>query len=134
MAARFIGLKLDHRDSHVRELTVIWLPTLLITDHRGVIHYRNVNAVPPDDLLDVLDLGEAHVRLRWAKPDMAESILAGALARRDDGPLTPELLFWHAIAAYNMGDHDDDARDRIWARLLRDYPESIWAHRVPWTP
>ncbi len=134
MAARFIGLKLDHRDSHVRELTVIWLPTLLITDHREVIHYRNVNAVPPDDLLDVLDLGEAHVRLRWAKPDVAERILAGALARRNDGPLTPELIFWHAIAAYNMGDHDDDARDRIWARLLRDYPESIWAHRVPWTP
>jgi len=131
MAARFVGLKLDHQAPRVRDLNVIWLPTLLIADHRGVLHYRNVNAVPPADMLDILDLGEALLRIRWAKADIAERLLASALERRADGPLTPELIFWQAIAAYNAGGHDDAARDRIWERLTREYPESIWARRVP---
>lgn len=131
MAARFVGLKLDHKHPKVRELNIVWLPTLLIYDHRGVSHYRNVNSVPPEDLLDVLDLGEAHVRIRQAQYDLATSLLEAALARREDGPLTPELIFWHAIAAYYAGNSDGEIRDRIWSRLLRDYPDSIWAHRVP---
>jgi hypothetical protein len=51
--------------------------------------------------------------------------------RRDDGPLHPELLYWHAIAGYFRGNHDGEFRDGVWGELLRRYPDSIWAHRVP---
>ena len=44
---------------HFRELNVVWLPTVIVRDHRGNEHYRNVNAGPPVDFLDVLALGEA---------------------------------------------------------------------------
>ena len=48
-----------------------------------------------------------------------------------DGPLHPELLYWHAIAGYFRGNQDGEFRDVVWGELLRRYPDSIWAHRVP---
>ena len=130
-ADRVVALKLDHQDPKVRELNVVWLPTLFIADKRGVVHYRNVNSIPPEDLLDVLDLGEAHVRLKQAQPERAEALLAAALARRANGPLTPELIYWHAIARYFVGNHDHAAREAVWQRLKDEYPDSIWTHRIP---
>jgi hypothetical protein len=132
VAEAFVPLRLDFRDPHFRELNVVWLPTVIIRDHRGREHYRNVNALPPADFLDVLALGEAHARLKeGGGAPRAERVLAAALDRRDDGPLHPELLYWHAIAGYFLGNHDDLFRDRVWGELLRRYPDSIWAHRVP---
>lgn len=131
MHARFVGLKLDHRDSHVRQLNLVWLPTLYVVDKRQVVHYRSVNSLPPADLLDVLDLGEAHARLKEGRSETADRLLTAALARRVRGPLTDELLYWSAIARYFAGHHDHAARDGIWQRLKDDYPDSIWTHRIP---
>jgi hypothetical protein len=132
VAAAFVPLRVDFRAPHFRELNVVWLPTVIIRDHRGREHYRNINAVPPEDFLDVLALGEAHARLKEGGGAVrAEAVLADALARRDDGPLHPELLYWQAIAGYFRGDHDGEFRDRVWGELMRRFPDSIWAHRVP---
>ena len=130
----FVPVRLDFQDRHVRELNIVWLPTVVIRDHRGREHYRNVNAAPPADFVDVLALGEAHARLKDGRAgahEHARQVLADALARRDDGPLHPELLYWLGIAGYFQGNHDGEFRDRVWRDLLRRYPDSIWAHRVP---
>ena len=132
--ASFVPLRLDFRDPHVRELNIVWLPTVIILDHRGKEHARHVNSAPAEDFLDVLALGEAHARLKDGRPgahERAESVLATALARRSDGPLHPDLLYWHAIAGYFNGGHDGEFRDRVWDDLLRRYPDSAWARRVP---
>jgi len=129
---RFVALRLDWQDPHVRELRIAWLPTLLVLDRRGVEQWRNVNAVPPAELLDGLDLGEAHARAREGDHAAAAALLASALARRDDGPLHPELLYWLAIAEYHRDGHDGAARDRRWSELVARHPDSIWALRVPW--
>lgn len=134
VAEAFVPLRLDYRDPHMRELNVVWLPTVLIRDHRGHEHYRLVNAAPPADFLDVLALGEAHARLkegRTTSRERAVAVLAEALRRREDGPYHPELLYWHAIAGYFRDDHDDAFRDRVWAELRHRYPDSVWARRVP---
>ncbi len=128
---RFVALRLDHKDPRVRELHVAWLPTVFVTDRRGVVHERNVNSVPPAEFLDFLDLGEAKARMREAGYDVAVERLEAALARRWDGPLHPELLYWLGIADYYRGGNDGDARDHAWADLTARYPGSIWALRVP---
>jgi len=131
VTTRFVPLKLDYRDPHVRALNLIWLPTIYILDKREVIHYTSVNSLPPEDLLDVLDLGEAHLRMKQGKSDVAASLLTAALARRPDGPLIDEVLYWSGIARYFAGGHDHAARDDAWSDLRSRYPESIWTHRIP---
>lgn len=128
---RFVALKLDHQAPAVRALNVVWLPSLFVADRRGVVHYRSINSLPPADLLDVLDLGEAHARLRQGKPAVADERIAAALERRPAGPLTDELLYWSGITSYFAGGHDDAARDEAWAELARRCPDSIWTHRIP---
>jgi hypothetical protein len=130
----FVPLRLQLGNPHVRDLNIVWLPTVVILDHRGREHARNVNAAPPEDFLDILALGEAHARLKDARPESharAEHVRAAALARRPDGPLHAELLYWLAIAGYFRGHHDGEIRDRVWNELRERYPDSVWAHRVP---
>lgn len=132
--AAFVPLRLDYQDPRVRELNIAWLPTVIIRDARGHEHARHVNASPPEDFLDFLTLGEAHARIREGRRttlQRAEDALNAALARRDEGPYHPELLYWLAIAGYFARDHDGEFRDRVWNDLLQRYPNSVWAHRVP---
>ena len=131
VSERFVALRLDHKEPRVRELKIVWLPTVLILDRRGTEHYRSVNAVPPAEFLDILDLGESVDRMREAGYDRSVALLEAALGRRPDGPLHPELLFWLGVARYFQGGRDDEARDRAWADLTARYPGSIWALRVP---
>lgn len=80
IADRFVPLRLDlFKDRGVvRPLNVIWTPTLLIADRRGVVHYRSINFLPPDDFLAMLDIGEAKTCLRWAEYGLDA---AGAVTR-----------------------------------------------------
>lgn len=129
---RFVPLKLHMSDPHVRDLNLLWLPTVYVLDHRGVVHGRSVNHLPPADFLDTLDLGEAHARLKQAgQAASAVELLRAALGRRPDGPLHPELLFLLGIAVYFAGEHDHAGRDGVWAELTARHPDSVWAHRVP---
>jgi hypothetical protein len=128
---RFVALRLDHADPHVRPLQVVWLPTVLIADGRGNVQYRNVNSVPPAEFLDVLDLGETMVCLREAQYERAVDRLASLLGRRDDGPLHDEARYWLGVAGYYRGGHDGDARDQAWAELAARHPDSIWTKRIP---
>ena len=132
VSGRFVPLRLHLSHPRVRDLNLLWLPTVYVLDHRGVVHGRSVNQLPPADFLDTLDLGEAHARLKQAgQAAVAAGLLREALARRDDGPLHPELLFLLGIADYFAGEHDHAGRDQVWAGLVARYPDSVWAHRVP---
>lgn len=133
VASRFVAVRLNIKHPKVREFSVIWMPTLLIADKRGVVHYRSVSSLPPEDLLDVLDLGEAQARMRSGEYARAETLLADGLARRERGPSTDELIFWHGVARYYLDGQRHAGRDRIWRRLIDEFPESIWTRRIPST-
>ena len=114
----------------LRPLNVIWTPTILVADRRGTVHYQSVNFLPPDLFLTLLDIGEAHVAMRWARTDEAIALLSRAYERDADGPLAPEALYWWGVAVY-LKTHSNDELYRVWGRLLDRFPGSIWAARVP---
>ena len=132
MSDRFVPLRLDlYADrAVVRPLNVIWTPTLLVADRRGTVHYRSLNYLPPADFLDMLDIGEANARLRWAEYDRAIELLAAVPARHPSGPLAPEAIYWQGISVY-LKTHSNDAMYAVWQEILDRYPDSIWARRIP---
>jgi hypothetical protein len=132
VAERFVPLRLDlFRDrSVVRPLNVIWTPTLLFADRRGVVHYESLNFLPPPDFLDLLDVGEACVRQRWGEYDQAITLLAAVTERNPDAPFAPEALYRRGIANF-LKSHSNDEMYAVWQQLLDRFPDSIWARRVP---
>lgn len=129
---RFVPLRLDLFADRavVRPLNVIWTPTLLVADRRGTVHHRSLNYLPPADFLDMLDIGEANARLRWAEYDRAIELLAAVPARHPDGPLVPEAIYWRGIAVY-LKNHSNDEMYAVWQEILDRYPDSIWARSIP---
>ncbi len=132
IAGRFVPLRLDlFRDrAVVRPLHVIWTPTLLVADRRGTVQYRSINYLPPADFLDMLDIGEANARLRWAEYDRAIQLLLDVTKRHPDGALAPEAIYWRGIAVY-LKTHDNDQMYAVWRELQERFPESVWALRIP---
>ena len=131
--ARFVPLKLDLFQSPrevIRPLNVLWTPTILFADRRGTPHYQNVNFLPPDLFITLLDIGEANVDLHWSRADHAISLLSGAHERDPEGLLAPEALYWWGIALY-LKTHSDDEMYRVWDQLRERFPDSIWTQRVP---
>jgi hypothetical protein len=132
IAERFVPLKLDlfaDREA-VRPLNVVWTPTLLFADRRGTIHHRSLNFLPPADFLDLLDVGEASVRLRWGEYDRAIELLDAVSARDPDAPTAPEAIFLRGIAVY-LKTRDNAAMHRVWGELRERFPGSIWTRRIP---
>jgi len=134
IANRFVPLKLHLMKDRTttREWQVFWTPTILFGDRSGKIRYTSPNFLPPDEFLDLLDIGEALVAMRWQSYDEAITLLEGLERRSPDGPLTAEAAYWHGIAAYFKAGKSSRAAHAVWdVDLLPRFPESIWAKRIP---
>jgi len=132
IAERFVPLRLDlFADREVvRPLNVVWTPTLLFADRRGTVHHRSLSFLPPADFLDLLDVGEASVRLRWGEYDRAIDLLGAVSTRDPEAPTAPEAIFLRGIAVY-LKTRDNAAMHGVWDELRERFPDSIWTRRVP---
>lgn len=133
ISERFVPLKLhllnDRRQT--RQFQVFWTPTILIGDRSGKIRYTSVNYLPPDEFLDILDIGEALVSMRWRGYDEAIRLLTDVEERRPDGPLTAEAMYWRGVAAYFRNGNNSDSSRAVWNEIGERFPDSIWAKRNP---
>lgn len=133
IAERFIPLRLHLIEDRqwTRPFQVFWTPTILIGDRSGKIRYTSVNYLPPEEFLDILDIGEALVAMRWRDYDTAIRRLASVDERRTDGPLNAEALYWLGITEYFRQGRSPAASHAVWDQLVARFPDSIWAKRVP---
>ena len=115
--------------AHFRAQRVIWTPTLVMLDYRGVGHYQSPGYLPPALFLQMLRVGLARTQIAWARYDQAAAHLA-AVADDRASPLAPEALYWQGIAWYLQARRRASMM-RAWSRLLAEHPASIWAARVP---
>jgi hypothetical protein len=133
IASRFVPVKLHLRKNSdfARQWQVFWTPTILFADRSGKVRYQSPNFLPPDEFLDVLDIGEALVSMRWKGYEEAIVLLNGLNRRSPDGPLTAEAIYWRGIAAYFRDGHSSRSAHVEWDELLNRFPDSVWAKRIP---
>ena len=133
ISERFIPLKLHLIDDRqqTRPFQVFWTPTILVGDRSGKVRYRSVNYLPPEEFLDILDIGEALVAMRWRDYDTSIQRLLDVEDRHPIGPLTPEAMYWRGITAYFQERRSSKAADAVWNQIIERFPDSIWAKRIP---
>jgi hypothetical protein len=113
---------------HYRHQRVIWTPTLVFLDRRGVSHYQAPGYLPPREFLTLLRIGLARSLLAWARYGEAARHLEAAAEKA--GPLTAEALYWLGMAYYLPARRPQELM-RAWGRLREEYPGSVWTLRVP---
>ena len=133
VSARFVPLKLHlfQDRAFTRANQVWWTPTILIADHSGRVRYTSINFVPAAELLDVLDIGEGLAAMRWRGYDKAIDLFKDVEARRPDGPMTAEAIYWRGMAEYFRQGRSGSASRDVWSAILERFPDSIWAKRQP---
>jgi hypothetical protein len=133
ISERFVPLRLHLTNDRqvTRQFQVFWTPTILFADRSGKVRYTSVNYLPPDEFLDIMDIGEALVAMRWREYDTAVTRLKSVDARRTDGPLNAEALYWLGITEYFRQGRSSAASNAVWDGILERFPESIWAKRIP---
>lgn len=130
---RFIPLKLHlfQDREFTRQHQVFWTPTILIADHSGKVRYTSVNYLPPEEFADVLDIGEGMVAMRWKEYDRSIRHFEAVEARRPDGPMTAEAIYWRGMAAYFRDGKAPAVAKGVWQEIQERFPDSIWAKRQP---
>ena len=114
---------------YFRAQRVIWTPTIVIADRRGVGHYQSPGYLPPELFLSMLRIGLARAQIAWMRYDEAAAQLA-AVADAGASALAPEALYWLGVAWY-LKERQRAPMMRAWNRLRAQYPDSIWAARIP---
>lgn len=131
VATRFVPLKqllgVD-RDAS-RRYRPFWTPTLYFLDPDGHALVQWPGMIPADDMLALLDYGQAQVGIRRGRFGPSLELLDRIPVRWPDSPIAPEALYWAANLRYVM-DSDRDALDAARAELVERYPDSPAARRV----
>lgn len=112
-----------------RQYQVIWTPSLLWLDRRGVAHYRSEGFLGPQELLAALRIGVARSKLAWARYHEAQSLL-DAVADERNNPYAAEALFYLGMVHY-LQTQSHEALMQAWRRLRAEHPNSPWCARIP---
>lgn len=133
IAERFVPVRLHLlKDRAVtRSWGIFWTPTVLFGDRSGKIRYTSLNYLPVDDFLDIMDIGEAMVAMRWKNYEVSISRLRDVEDRHPEGPLTAEAIYWRGMAEYFRDGHSSASTKRVWSDIKERFPDSIWAKRQP---
>jgi len=115
--------------AHFRTHRVIWTPTIVIADRRGLQHYQSPGYLPPEQFLAMLRIGLGRALTAWMRYDDAATHLE-AVAAEPHSQLAPEALYWLGVAWY-LKERKRAPMMRAWNRLREEHPESLWTARVP---
>lgn len=128
---RFVALKqlLGVDREAGRRYRPFWTPTLYFLDPDGHALTTWPGPISPDDMLALLDFGEAQVGIRRGRFSPSLELLERIPELWPDSPLAPEAIWWAAGVRYVM-DGDRATLDSRRAGLSERYPGSPAARRI----
>lgn len=133
IAERFIPVRMHlFKDRAIaREWQIFWTPTVLFADRSGKVRYSSINYLPVAEFLDVMDIGEAVIAMRWQDYGTSIARLKDVEARHPEGAMTAEAIYWRGMAEYFRDGRQSASAKAVWAEIRERFPNSIWAKRQP---
>lgn len=113
----------------MRRFNLFWTPTLYFLDPTGAARAESVGFLPVEEMLPLLDFGEAQVLLRRGRFAEAAELFERVPERYPSSGFAPDALYWSAIAHYFLS-RDHVTLDAFRAELKRRYPDSLAARKV----
>jgi len=108
---------------------IFWTPTILILDSKGTEFHRFNGFLPPDEFIPQLELGLGTMALAKQEYKSASTQLKLVVDKYPGSAVAPEAQYWFGVSEYKAT-HNADALLNAWKKILKDYPDSIWAEKV----
>jgi len=112
---------------------VLWTPTVLVLDSKGVERHRIEGYLPTDEFRAQLEVALARVAFMNKKWADAEQRYAAVLERYPNSKSAPEALYWKGVSHYK-GTNDHTVLGELPGEFQQKYADSIWAMKTAaWT-
>ena len=123
-----VRLHIAEQQELAKKFVAVWTPGLLFMDGRETVHYRAYGFHPPEDFEHLLHVGHGMTLLDQGKVEPARVAFERAALDPEPSALQPEAIYWTGVCRYKGG--EKDALSQVWTRILDQYPDSPWAHKV----
>lgn len=107
-----------------------WTPTLLCMHPHGLVHYRAVGFVPPDEFVPEFLVARGLAAFNQDQYQAAMHYFATVLHDSPQSVHAPQAQYWLAVAEYKQ----TGSRDALiggWKKVKERYVDSYWARKVP---
>jgi len=104
---------------------VLWTPTVLVLDSKGVERERSEGYLPNSEFRARLEMGLARIAFmhkQWAE---AERRYAEISDKYSNTSSAPEAIYWRGVSRYKAT-NDHAALSEVATDLKKKYPNSVW--------
>lgn len=131
VAECFVPIKIDikRNPENFAQFSVVWTPTVIISDQNGRERHRFVGYLPTEDFLAQLQLGIAKEAFSDTKFEEARKGFAAVGRLYPETSAAAEGIYWAGVSAYrDTGKNGSLSQCAI--VLKEKYPESDWAKKA----
>jgi len=131
LASEFVPVRInvEDRPEVARQFSLLWSPALLTIDHRRFLLRQTAGYLPPAEMLAELLLAQGIFELRRARHANALAKFVQLVVLYPASAVAAEAVYWEGVAAYRVSKNKEDLWV-VWRRLLRQYPNSLWAAKT----
>jgi hypothetical protein len=128
----FIPVKIDvtARDpeaiERLRQWRLMWAPGFVVADPKGIEARRWLGYQAPREHIADLTMALAKIHFAWRRFDEAYDAFRAVADLDPPAPVTPEAVYWSAIAAYRRDNADLEFLRRAWEELRLRFPNDRW--------
>ncbi|GAB62552.1 MAG: thioredoxin family protein [Candidatus Jettenia sp.] len=108
---------------------IFWTPTILVLDSDGTEYYRFHGFLPSDEFIPQLEFGLGKMVLEKHDYKTSSTKLKSVVDKYPKSGIAPEAQYWLGVSEYKAT-HNVDALLNAWRKIMKDYPNSIWADKV----
>lgn len=127
----FIPLQINTQSNSdlLNKYRIFWTPTILILDSDGTEYYRLNGFLPSDEFIPQLEFGLGKMTLEKHDYKKSSTKLKSVVDTYPKSGIAPEAQYWFGVSEYKAT-HNVDALLNAWRKIMKDYPNSIWADKV----
>lgn len=114
----------------VEEFGVVWTPTIIIAEPDGTAHHESVGFLPPKEFMAQLEFGIAKTDFDRKNYAEASKRFKAIVDQYPECACAPEAYYWLGVSEYKRTG-SADAMKAIWRELMKKYPDSPWAKKMP---
>jgi hypothetical protein len=120
-----VAAHIKEHPAYFHRFDVLWTPTVLILDSKGIERYRNEGYLPNLEFRAQLEMGLARIAFMHKQWTEAERRYAEVAEKYPRTSAAPEAIYWRGASRYKAT-NDHSVLSEVADELKKKYQASVW--------